>query len=114
MQIGALRHKVTVQKPDPDSAYDDAGQRVTEWLDVVADYWADIRSLSGGERFAAAQQQSIRTHVIRMRWCPALASIDAAWRVQFGARVFAIESADNVNERNVELVLRVVEGARDE
>ena len=58
MEIGKLRHRVTLQKQINDE--NDYGATVTKRRDV-ATVWAEIKPRSGREYFSAHQVQSVVT-----------------------------------------------------
>lgn len=115
MQAGKLRHLVTVQRPNPASPRDGAGQRLTAWIDVVVKEPASVDPITGRSEFLAAQRQASTTHEVTMRWSSATALIDASCRVLFGSRVLVLDGPPiNVGERNRELKLECTEGLRTE
>ena len=99
MQIGKLRHRITLQKQV--NTVNDYGAAVTTWKNV-ATVWADVRPLSGREYFSAQQVQSEITTQI---WLRHLDGIKPSMRVKFGKRFFEIVSVLNTQERNVSLQL---------
>lgn len=115
MRAGQLRHNVTVQRPDPSSPRDSAGQRLTAWLDVAVNVPAKIEPLRGRDAFLAAQRQASTTHQVMMRFSPELAGVDGACRILFGARIFVFDGPPlNVDERNATLLIDCTEGLRTE
>lgn len=111
MKAGLLRHQVTLQSPA--GARDAVGERITTWTDV-ATVWARIQPLSARELFAAAQAHAATTHRVTIRHSIDVAAIDAAWRVQFGSRVFVVDGVRNIDERNREIELLCTEGLKSE
>lgn len=99
MQIGKLRHRITLQKQV--NTVNDYGAAVTTWKNV-ATVWADVRPLSGREYFSAQQVQSEVTTQIWLRY---LDGIMPTMRVKFGKRTLEIVSVLNTQERNVSLRL---------
>lgn len=115
MRAGPLRHLVNIQKPDPASPRDDAGQRITRWLNVARDVPANVRTLNARESVIAAQQQAATTHMVELRWSPNLASLDSSCRFLFGLRVLVCDGdPENIDERNRELHCAAIEGLRQE
>lgn len=126
MEPGKLSHKITIQKPDPASARDSAGQRITAWLPVAVNIWARVEPLSGREAFLAAQRQENTTHRITLWYSAQLAAVDISHRVLFGyltefdpppvgTRIFVLDGPPiNTDEANIELILRCSEGLRTE
>lgn len=83
---GKMVHKITIQKTDPASSRDAAGQRVTDWLNVAVNIWAFIEPLSGRDEFVAAQRQASTTHRVKTYYGPQLANVDASHRVFFAPK----------------------------
>lgn len=103
MNIGRLRHRITLQKLS--HRPNDYGATVAEWLDV-ATVWAEVKPLSGREYFSADQIQAEVTTVIWLRY---LANIDSTMRVKFDDRSFEIVSVINHKEQNRALQLQCKE-----
>ncbi|ABR74602.1 head-tail adaptor protein [Actinobacillus succinogenes] len=99
MNIGKLRHRITLQKQI--NTVNDYGAAVTTWKNV-ATVWADVRPLSGREYFAAQQVQSEVTTQIWLRHLP---GIVPTMRVKFSERTLEILSVLNTQERNISLQL---------
>lgn len=112
MKFGPLNHRITLQRrPATKDAF---GQLAGAW-ETVTTVWANVRPIGGRERVAARAVGGTLTHRISLLWDPALAgSVEmAGWRVLFGARVFNIEAAVNVNERDRWILLDATEGTLD-
>ena len=88
MQAGQLTHRVTFQQPT--NAVDDYGQPVPGGFADVASVFANVRPMGSSERLAAAQMQSGQTHVVTVRYSPALAVATGAWRIKYGSRLLGI------------------------
>ncbi|MFC1121884.1 phage head closure protein [Pasteurella multocida] len=99
MNIGKLRHRITLQKQV--NTLNEYGASVTEWHDVKT-IWAEVRPLAGREYFSAQQVQSEVTTQIFIRYLP---EILPTMRVKFGERFFEIVSVINANEQNIYLQL---------
>lgn len=113
LEPGKLDKKITIQKPDPASPKDSAGQRVTNWLDVAVNIWASIEPVSGRAEFIAAQTQASTTHIVKCWRGPRLTMVDATHRVLFGSRTFYLDRDPiNEEERNVQLIMQCTEGLR--
>lgn len=108
MNIGKLRHRITLQKQI--NSVNNYGATVTTWRNV-ATVWADVRPLSGREYFSAQQVQSEVTTQIWIRYRQ---GIDPTMRIKFGKRLFAIVSVINAQERNITLQLLCKEGGNVE
>ncbi|MGC6407561.1 phage head closure protein [Bisgaard Taxon 45] len=99
MNIGKLRHRITLQKQV--NTLNEYGATVTKW-GKVATIWAEIKPLAGREYFSAQQVQSEITTQIFIRYLP---GVLPTMRVKFGSRFFEIISVINANERNIYLQL---------
>lgn len=109
MQAGSLFHRVVFQRRD--TAVDSYGQQVTSWSDAFTT-WASIEPLSARELFAAQGVQSEVTHRITARYRAELANPAgvAAMRVAYRGRIFNIQGATNVKERNRTIEILASEG----
>ena len=99
MNIGKLRHRITLQKQV--NTVNDYGAAVATWKNV-ATVWADVRPLSGREYFSTQQVQSEVTTQI---WLRHIEGIKPTMKVKFGKREFEILFVLNTQERNVSLQL---------
>jgi len=98
MQIGRLRHKVTIQNPV--RVADGKGGETETWTDA-ANVWAEIAPISSRERFYASQIDAEHTHKVIMRHTAALTSES---RLLHDGRVLHVAGAPrNVDERNIML-----------
>lgn len=112
MKSGKLWHLITLQSPFKGTK-DAVGQPVVTWKDEVTD-WAELRPLTTREQFIAAQRNASTTHFVSLRWRPSLSALNAAWRVKYRDRIFAIDGPPkNVEERNIEIQLACTEGMTD-
>lgn len=86
MNAGDLRHRVTFQKHNTDSATGG----LTGWVDCVTT-WAKVEDLSGRDYFQAQMlgEASLVTSRITVRWRP---DLDSHMRVRFGNRTFDIKT----------------------
>lgn len=106
MNIGALRHRVTLQRFV--SGFDpETGDPVNEWRDV-ATVWAEVRGLSGRTYFTAQQTVAQSTHEIRMRH---RADVQPGMRIVHGNRVYHVDAALDPTGRREELVVLAKEVA---
>lgn len=103
MEAGKLRHLVRIQEPM--SVANEFGEPEIAWADF-ATVSAEIRPLTGRERFAAQQVNAEVSHRITLRF---LAGVLATFRVLFGVRAFDIQAVLNIEERNRELQLLCTE-----
>ena len=117
MRAGDLRRKVTIESRG--SAVDSWGQQSTSWSTLLADVPAAIEPLSGRElEMARAINAEITSRVV-LRFHPQLVNpaAIAALRVVYAAngvtRLFNVQSARNLVERNRTLELLVSEGLNE-
>lgn len=106
IQPGDLRHAITILAPS--TAADAYGRS------VVPQTWSTVRvtraaiyTAGGRETSQASQLISDVSHVLVMRYTPDV--IAAGYRVQFGTRIFTVQYAENVLERNRVLQLYCLE-----
>lgn len=103
MHAGELRHRIVIEQPTLTQSA--SGAAVETWATFL-ECWAAVEPLAGREYIAARQTANEVTHRVRLRW---QAGVTDRMRVKFGSRVFRIEAALDVRERNIELQLMCVE-----
>lgn len=96
--INTLRRQLALQAPM--LAPDNAGGNTTSFA-TVASVWAEVRWLSGDERFRADRPEQAGRYQITLRW---RAGVDAGQRFIDGTRVFAILSAGDPLGNRMRLV----------
>lgn len=103
MQAGRLRHVVTIEQAT--ETRNAIGEKVPTWstFDTVR---AGIRPLSGRELDAARQRFAEASHEVELRYLPGLTP---KMRFKFGMRILDIGFIRNVEERNRQLLVDVVE-----
>lgn len=99
MEIGKLRHRVTLQESA--AVRDSFGAEVETWTDITT-LWASVEPLSGREYFAAQQVNTEISTKITLRY---RAGIKPEMQILFASRVFEILSVVNPEEKNTQLVL---------
>ena len=101
MNIGGMRHRITIQKKPDTIGRDSVGAESFSWSehDVV---WAEELPVSGREFLAAGQGQAQAVTKFRIRYLP---STTPHMRVLWGSRVFDIIHVENVNGRDKWMVL---------
>ena len=104
MRSGKLNKRVLFQKRD--QTKNEVGHLAGGWVDI-ASRWVSIEPISGRELLAAGQVRGEVTHRIRCRYFDGLTF---AGRINFKGRIFDIQSAINVRERNAELEILCNEG----
>ena len=105
MRIGTLRHAVAIKRLDATLVLDSFGQPTDEWS-TIAVVSASVKPVAGRELTLARQRQSSMTHEITIRYYPGLTPAD---RIEFGSRVFNIESITDPDERNRTLTISAIE-----
>jgi SPP1 family predicted phage head-tail adaptor len=102
MNIGALRHRITLQTPT--SVADGDGGFSDTWATLAANVPASIAPATAHdlERVVAGTVQSSATHLVTIRY---LAGVTTKTRVVFGSRLFSVTGVQNPDERNISLVL---------
>ena len=103
MRAGELRKRFTVEQPA--EAADCLCQMVQTWS-TFAVLWGELHPLVGTERIQAAQINANADTQITVRY---FAGITNKMRIRYGARIFQIVSALNVDERNREIDLLCTE-----
>lgn len=108
MNIGSLRHRLTLQRLADPPVRDAYGEVTESWV-ALATVWGSVDQLGGREMTYASQRQSAATHKIVIRYYAGLTSAD---RVKFGTRIFNIEGPPlNTEERNISLTIMAIEQA---
>lgn len=111
LQAGKLNQRITFERPA--NAAGSFGHSPPVWV-AVAQAWAHIRPMGSNERMAAFQMQSGQTHVVTVRYTPALAAARGEWRIVYGTRTFNIVGLPrNIDERNEMLIFDCSEGGAD-
>lgn len=67
MEIGELRHKVTIEQPSGSGRNERGGVR-DQWVPFLENIWAEVRQLGPREQMLAQQVQSSITTKIRIRY----------------------------------------------
>lgn len=105
MNIGMLKHKVTIQRY---SEYEDENHISKEgWIDLKT-VWCSMNNLYGKEYWEAKQYDAENTveFIVRYNACKDLSVKD---RLKKADRLFNITSIDNVMYRNEVLKIKAVE-----
>ena len=103
MRSGQLRHKVIIQVLT--ETRDSMGGVAESWA-TFQTRWAEVKPITGKERYASAERTGETTHHITMRHT---AGITRKHRILWGARVFDIQSVINADERDRMTVIQAVE-----
>lgn len=91
--IGEMRHRLALQAPLAEA---DGGGGATRTWSLVAEVWAAIRPLSGGETVEADAVHGRVSHEI---WIRHRAGVVPEMRFVLGARVFEIRAVIDAGER---------------
>lgn len=103
---GRRRHLITLESRG--TTLDSYGDETLTYT-TLATAWAEIRMVSGNERFGAMQVQAEVTHRIRFDWTAAAAALTPKDRITYGSRTFDIISAADPTGRQRELEVLAVE-----
>ena len=103
MRSGRLRHRMWLKEPTHTS--DGMGANTTTWGTVEV-FWGSVEPLRGREWIASGLENSEVSGKIVRRY---KSGITPDMIVAFGSRTFQIVSVINVDERNRELQLMVME-----
>src|SRR5688500_2012536 len=99
MRAGTLRERVTIQASVP--ASDGKWGKVEQWQDV-ADTWANVKPLNGGESVKDQGVQSSLGFEVRIRF---RSGVTSANRLVWRGRVLDIVSAVDPDARRRELLI---------
>ena len=110
MDAGQLRHRVTIQRKNPQAQDAETGDLIAAW-ESLRTVWASFEPLSGRELMAAHAQQSEISARMKMRHT----DVTPKDRILFKDRVFVIHAvlADLVSNKHY-LTLMVSEGVGHE
>ncbi len=103
MRAGRLRHRLSLQSPT--FANTSTGTMVTTF-GTVATIWGAVEPLRGREFYDSALINSDVTARIVIRHT---SDIEPNYKIVFGARTFLIESVIDIDERQIEQQLMVIE-----
>lgn len=102
-QIGALRHRVTLEAPI--DTPDDAGG-FSRSFTTVADLWARITPGGAREDFVEQRAEQATSHVVTIRW---RSDVTKDMRFVFRGRKLRIQSAVDPDERRRFLICQCEE-----
>ena len=94
MEIGDLRHRITLQNLT--TSISENGFELEVWEDYKT-IWAAVSNLHGREYYAAAAVQAENTVKFTIRYLPGL---DTAMRISFREKIYDIKAIDNIKYRN--------------
>lgn len=108
MNIGDMRHRITLQKKV--DVTDADGFTTQQWQDV-ATVWAAVENLHGREYWEAASVQAENTVKFTIRFRP---DVEQTMRILFKGKVYNILSIDNIKYRNEFIEIKARELAQNE
>ncbi len=103
MRAGQLRH--VVQLEDRTIAAGALGEPTETWT-VRHPLRCEIKQLNGGEPVVNVKQEPRASYTVRTRYCEIARE---RCRLRWGDVILNIVTIDNVNGRNVELIMQCVE-----
>ena len=99
MRSGNLRNKITIQVNT--LTQDAFGEPIESWA-TFAQPWAEIKSITGGERFTGDQDAAIGSVQFKIR---EMSGINERMRISWDSRLFDITYINKVFERNRDILL---------
>lgn len=106
MNIGKLRHKVTIQYKS--KTKDTGGGNTATWVDLATTY-AKVTPINTDNPYKANKEQSEITHIVNIRY---RSDLMPYMRFLFKGRALYIKGNPiNKDERNVELEINCIEGS---
>ncbi|MCX7903040.1 MAG: phage head closure protein [Caloramator sp.] len=103
MNIGDMKHRITIQKPV--RVIDDSGFETETWEDLKT-VWASISNLHGREYFEAATVNAEKTIKFTIRY---INGIDSSMRISFKGKQYEITFIDNIKYENRFLEIKALE-----
>ncbi|HHV82759.1 MAG TPA: phage head closure protein [Tepidanaerobacter syntrophicus] len=104
MEIGDLRHRITLQKKAT-TTVNENGFEVKTWEDVKT-VWAAASNLHGREYYAAAAVQAENTVKFTIRYTE---GIDPSMRILFKGKQYDITAIDNIKYQNRYMEIKALE-----
>lgn len=89
IEAGLLKERVTLLKPV--ITHDEYGQQKWDFL-KVGPVWAQVVGGGGGTSVAVNHVSITYNHTVRVRYCSAMAGVDATWKIEFRDRILEISS----------------------
>ena len=103
MEIGELRHRITIQKLT--TGINENGFEVETWEDYRT-VWAVASNLHGREYYAAAAVQAENTVKFTIRY---LTGLDTTIRILFRGKQYNITAIDNIKYQNRFIEIKALE-----
>ena len=108
MNVGTLRHRVSLENPGVAVPDGDGGYTQVNVPLSPSEVWADIRPATARdlERVTSGTVMASASHIVTIRYH---AGVTTQTRILFGSRVLAVTGVQNPEERNIALVLTAEE-----
>ena len=104
----AYNKKIEIQVLSEDGT-DDIGQPAKDWLTLCSP-WAEISTLNGREYYAAAQTNTEKNTVFKIRWSHQLADkLTSEIRLVYNGLVYDINDIKDVDEKHRVFEIRAVQ-----
>ena len=103
LRIADLKHRVRLEAPVRSG--DGGGGGSLAWVQV-AEFWAAVTPVSGGEQLFS---ESLRAKVTHTIYCRYRTDVRVTQRIVLGPRIFEIRSVENKDDDKVFLKLRCEE-----
>jgi SPP1 family predicted phage head-tail adaptor len=106
IEAGTMRHRIKIM--DLRNAQGPLGGTSPDDYSLFLETWASVFTLTGSEKFAAAQQVSLVTHKVTMRYAN---GIKARQVILFDDKYFEIQTVQDPDGRHKMLELSCIERA---
>ncbi|MBR1592819.1 MAG: phage head closure protein [Ruminococcus sp.] len=103
----AYNKKIEIQQLA--EGFDNIGNQVRQWQ-TIFNPWAEIRTNTGKEYFAAAQVNSEDEYVFKIRYSRNIAEkLSSELRIVYKNQIFDIKNIQDTNDLHREFVIRAVQ-----
>lgn len=103
----AYNKKIEIQQLS--EIYDSIGNQTKQWQ-TIFNPWAEIKTNSGKEYFAAAEVNSEKDYVFKIRFSRNIAEkLTSELRVVYNNQIFDIKDIQDTNDTHREIVIRAVQ-----
>ena len=103
----AYNKKIEIQQLA--ESFDNIGNQVRQWQ-TIFNPWAEIRTNTGKEYFAAAQVNSEDEYVFKIRYSRNIAEkLSSELRIVYKNQIFDIKNIQDTNDMHREFVIRAVQ-----
>jgi len=100
MKAGLLRHPVALQRRDLEPP-NEVGEQLPRYTEYARS-WASVHTLTAYELERARQVYAEATHRVELRY---VAGVKATDRLSLDGRIMEVLGIDNVDQRNIRLIL---------